>query len=77
MVTHLTRPLLEPVLIVTGDSPLVQASTLNKLLEAFDRDRPACLMGTIHKPNPTGLGRIVRDAAGNFQAIVEEKDATD
>jgi UDP-N-acetylglucosamine diphosphorylase/glucosamine-1-phosphate N-acetyltransferase len=66
-----------PVLIVTGDSPLVQATTLAKLLEAFDRDRPACLMGTIHKANPTGLGRIVRDAAGDFQAIVEEKDATD
>lgn len=66
-----------PVLIVTGDSPLIQASTVTKLLEAFERDRPACLMGTIEKANPTGLGRIVRDAAGNFQAIVEEKDATD
>ncbi len=66
-----------PVLIVTGDSPLVQPQTLNKLLDAFDRDRPACLMGTIHKSNPTGLGRIVRDAAGKFQAIVEEKDASE
>lgn len=66
-----------PVLVVTGDSPLVQATTLNKLLDSFEADRPACLMGTIHKENPTGLGRIVRDAAGNFQAIVEEKDATD
>jgi len=66
-----------PVLVVTGDSPLIQPATVRKLLEAFQRDRPACLMGTIHKPNPTGLGRIVRDAAGEFTAIVEEKDATD
>jgi bifunctional UDP-N-acetylglucosamine pyrophosphorylase/glucosamine-1-phosphate N-acetyltransferase/UDP-N-acetylglucosamine pyrophosphorylase len=34
-------------------------------------------MGTIHKESPGGLGRIVRDAQGNFEAIVEEKDATD
>lgn len=66
-----------PVLIVTGDSPLVQPRTVAKLLEAFERDRPACLLGTIHKDNPTGLGRIVRDPAGEFVAIVEEKDATD
>ena len=37
---------------------------------------PACLLGTARKPNPTGLGRIVRDAAGEFPGIVEEKDAT-
>jgi bifunctional UDP-N-acetylglucosamine pyrophosphorylase/glucosamine-1-phosphate N-acetyltransferase/UDP-N-acetylglucosamine pyrophosphorylase len=35
------------------------------------------LLGTLHKPNPAGLGRIVRDAAGQFTGIVEEKDATD
>jgi bifunctional UDP-N-acetylglucosamine pyrophosphorylase/glucosamine-1-phosphate N-acetyltransferase/UDP-N-acetylglucosamine pyrophosphorylase len=65
-----------PVLVVTGDSPLIQASTVQKLLTSFEHDRPACLMGTIHKSNPTGLGRIVRDAKGDFLAIVEEKDAT-
>jgi bifunctional UDP-N-acetylglucosamine pyrophosphorylase/glucosamine-1-phosphate N-acetyltransferase/UDP-N-acetylglucosamine pyrophosphorylase len=66
-----------PVLVVTGDSPLIQSATVKKLLEAFEKDRPACLMGTIHKANPHGLGRIIRDAAGEFVAIVEEKDATD
>jgi bifunctional UDP-N-acetylglucosamine pyrophosphorylase/glucosamine-1-phosphate N-acetyltransferase/UDP-N-acetylglucosamine pyrophosphorylase len=34
-------------------------------------------LGTGHKANPTGLGRIVRDGAGNFLGIVEEKDARD
>jgi bifunctional UDP-N-acetylglucosamine pyrophosphorylase/glucosamine-1-phosphate N-acetyltransferase/UDP-N-acetylglucosamine pyrophosphorylase len=66
-----------PVLVVTGDSPLIQRDSVLRLLEEFERSRPACLLGTAHKDNPTGLGRIVRDAAGDFQAIVEQRDATD
>ncbi|HUY36652.1 MAG TPA: NTP transferase domain-containing protein [Pirellulales bacterium] len=65
-----------PVLIVTGDSPLLRSATLVTLLAEFHRLRPACLIGTARKDDPRGLGRIVRDAAGNFLAIVEEKDAT-
>src|SRR5215471_4662801 len=63
-------------LILTGDSPLVQPASLRAMFEDFERTRPACLMGTAKKENPAGLGRVVRDASGNFQAIVEEKDAT-
>jgi bifunctional UDP-N-acetylglucosamine pyrophosphorylase/glucosamine-1-phosphate N-acetyltransferase/UDP-N-acetylglucosamine pyrophosphorylase len=66
-----------PVVIVAGDSPMIQAASVRKLLEHFTAHRPACLLGTLHKSNPQGLGRIVRDADGQFQAIVEEKDATD
>lgn len=65
-----------PVLIVTGDSPLIQSSSVTELLAHFERHRPACLLGTLRKANPAGLGRIVRDAAGQFVGIVEEKDAT-
>jgi bifunctional UDP-N-acetylglucosamine pyrophosphorylase / glucosamine-1-phosphate N-acetyltransferase len=65
-----------PTLILTGDTPLVQTATLQAMFAEFTRTRPACLMGTASKQNPTGLGRVVRDAAGNFLAIVEEKDAT-
>jgi bifunctional UDP-N-acetylglucosamine pyrophosphorylase/glucosamine-1-phosphate N-acetyltransferase/UDP-N-acetylglucosamine pyrophosphorylase len=65
-----------PVLIVTGDSPLIQFSSVKELLAHFDQHRPACLLGTLHKANPAGLGRIVRDVAGQFVGIVEEKDAT-
>jgi bifunctional UDP-N-acetylglucosamine pyrophosphorylase/glucosamine-1-phosphate N-acetyltransferase/UDP-N-acetylglucosamine pyrophosphorylase len=64
-----------PVLIVTGDSPLAQASSLRRLLAEFAASKPACLLGTATKDDPTGLGRIVRDADGEFVAIVEEKDA--
>jgi bifunctional UDP-N-acetylglucosamine pyrophosphorylase/glucosamine-1-phosphate N-acetyltransferase len=63
------------VLIVTGDSPLAQADSLRTLLAEFHRTRPACLMGTAHKEDPHGLGRIVRDPEGRFERIVEEKDA--
>lgn len=66
-----------PVLIVTGDSPLAQPDSLTQILAEFDRRRLACLLGTAHKDNPQGLGRIVRDAAGQFERIVEEKDASE
>jgi len=77
----MAQPLLRghagPVVIVAGDSPMLQALSLNKLLAHFQQHQPACLLGTLHKPNPVGLGRIVRDAAGQFAGIVEEKDATE
>jgi bifunctional UDP-N-acetylglucosamine pyrophosphorylase / glucosamine-1-phosphate N-acetyltransferase len=65
-----------PVLILAGDSPMVQISSLRALLAEFAGRRPACLLGTAKKPDPAGLGRIVRDAEGRFEAIVEEKDAS-
>ena len=64
------------VLIVTGDSPLTQADSVRALLNDFERERPACIVGTTHKEDPSGLGRIVRDERGKFISIVEEKDAT-
>lgn len=65
-----------PVLILAGDSPMVQVSSLRAVLDAFAGKQPACLLGTATKPDPTGLGRIVRDSSGQFETIVEEKDAT-
>ena len=35
------------------------------------------MLGTATRSDPTGLGRIIRDAQGNFQAIVEERDASE
>jgi bifunctional UDP-N-acetylglucosamine pyrophosphorylase/glucosamine-1-phosphate N-acetyltransferase/UDP-N-acetylglucosamine pyrophosphorylase len=65
-----------PVLVLTGDSPLLQRQSVAALLDHYYGMRPACLLGTLRKDDPAGLGRIVRDEQGNFQAIVEEKDAT-
>src|SRR5262245_33425808 len=66
-----------PVLVVAGDSPMIQTRSVRALLDHFEKHLPACLLGTLHKDNPHGLGRIVRDAAGKFQRIVEEKDASE
>jgi len=65
-----------PVIIVAGDSPMLQAESLQELLAKFEAAKPACLLGTLLHENPAGLGRIVRDANGGFEAIVEHKDAT-
>lgn len=65
------------VLVVAGDSPMVQSSSLLRLLDRFSGSNAACLLGTLIKENPKGLGRILRDAAGEFSGIVEEKDATE
>jgi bifunctional UDP-N-acetylglucosamine pyrophosphorylase/glucosamine-1-phosphate N-acetyltransferase len=66
-----------PVLVVTGDAPLMQAASVAALLAEFARRPAACVLGTAHKDDPGGLGRILRDARGNFVGIVEHRDATD
>jgi bifunctional UDP-N-acetylglucosamine pyrophosphorylase/glucosamine-1-phosphate N-acetyltransferase/UDP-N-acetylglucosamine pyrophosphorylase len=66
-----------PVVVLAGDSPMIRRQSIARLLEEYERGRPACILGTGHKEDPKGLGRIVRDARGKFAAIVEEKDATD
>ena len=77
---QMCRPALEnqlgPTIVVAGDSPLIQPSSLKKLLEQFRQTEPALLLGTLEKDDPTGLGRIVRDRDGVFTGIVEHKDAT-
>jgi bifunctional UDP-N-acetylglucosamine pyrophosphorylase/glucosamine-1-phosphate N-acetyltransferase/UDP-N-acetylglucosamine pyrophosphorylase len=65
-----------PVLVVAGDSPLMQPASLRALLADCERQPAACILGTGYKDDPTGLGRVVRDGERNFQAIVEEKDAS-
>jgi bifunctional UDP-N-acetylglucosamine pyrophosphorylase/glucosamine-1-phosphate N-acetyltransferase len=65
-----------PVMVVAGDSPLLQRRSISALLDHFYGSRPACLLGTLLKDDPRGLGRIVRNERGEFLGIIEEKDAT-
>jgi bifunctional UDP-N-acetylglucosamine pyrophosphorylase/glucosamine-1-phosphate N-acetyltransferase len=63
----------QPTLVLYGDVPLTRASTLKRLLAAAD-GRYGVL--TVTLDDPTGYGRIVRDAGGKVERIVEQKDAT-
>jgi bifunctional UDP-N-acetylglucosamine pyrophosphorylase/glucosamine-1-phosphate N-acetyltransferase/UDP-N-acetylglucosamine pyrophosphorylase len=65
-----------PVVVVAGDSPMLQADSVATLLTEFHKRHAACLLGTIRRDDPHGYGRIVRNDAGEFIGIVEEKDAT-
>ena len=62
-------------LILNGDTPLIEASTAQALIDACAGKQLALL--TINLPDPTGYGRILRDASGSqVLAIVEQKDAS-
>ena len=63
-------------LVVAGDSPLIQPSSIKKVIDEFNSGNWGCLLGTLLKDEPYGLGRIARDADGKFEKIVEQKDAT-
>ena len=70
----------DSVVVVAGDCPMIQVDSIRKLFEAYQNEsaakRPACILGTAIKENPEGLGRILRDEKGDFQGIIEEKDAS-
>jgi bifunctional UDP-N-acetylglucosamine pyrophosphorylase/glucosamine-1-phosphate N-acetyltransferase len=68
-------PLLDstvPTLILYGDVPLTRASTLKRLADTAGQQYGVL---TVTLDDPTGYGRIVRDAMGKVQRIVEQKDA--
>lgn len=61
------------VLVLYGDVPLISSATLAGLVEVAAGGRLALLTQVLD--DPTGYGRIVKDAGGAVQRIVEEKDA--
>lgn len=65
----------DTVLILYGDVPLIEVDTLQRLLEHVTPDQLGLL--TVELDDPTGYGRIVRNAAGQVTAIVEQKDANE
>jgi bifunctional UDP-N-acetylglucosamine pyrophosphorylase/glucosamine-1-phosphate N-acetyltransferase len=62
-------------MILCGDTPLLDGEELKKFYEAHVQSGAAATVLTAFMDNPFGYGRIVRDADGNVQGIVEEKDA--
>ncbi|CAG9178102.1 Bifunctional protein GlmU [Cupriavidus laharis] len=65
----------QPTLVLYGDVPLTTAATLKALVDEAGSTRFGVL--TVEMPDPTGYGRIVRDAAGSIVRIVEQKDASE
>src|SRR5690349_10520223 len=64
----------ELVLVLYGDVPLIRADTLRQLIDAAGEKAMSLL--TVMLENPAGYGRIVRNARGAIQKIVEQKDAS-
>jgi len=62
------------VLVLYGDVPLINPETLRQLIAAAGAKAMSLL--TVMLDNPAGYGRIVRNARGAIQKIVEQKDAT-
>jgi bifunctional UDP-N-acetylglucosamine pyrophosphorylase/glucosamine-1-phosphate N-acetyltransferase len=65
-----------PVIVLAGDGPFVRAELLATMLRRFHETGAAAYMATAAVTNPFGYGRIIRDAAGGFARIVEQKDAS-
>ena len=64
------------VVVVTGDTPLLRGDSLRAFAEEHDAAQRAVSILSGRVANPFGYGRVVRNAEGDVEGIVEEKDAT-
>ena len=65
------------VVVVSGDTPLLTAATLYKLLQHHRESAATATLLTAELEDATGYGRIIRDASGGVTEIVEHKDASE
>ena len=64
-----------PVLVSSGDTPLMTAAALARLIEAQKSSSAHSVIATVRRQDPTGYGRIIWES-GKYSGIIEEKDAT-
>lgn len=65
------------VVVLPGDVPLIGAETIAVLVAAHEAEQAAATMATMILADPAGYGRVVRDAAGEVERVVETKTAGD
>lgn len=65
-----------PVLVGSGDMPLITRETYEGMLKAHVEEKNDCTMLAYVSDKDLQFGRIVRDADGVFEAVVEERDCT-
>jgi bifunctional UDP-N-acetylglucosamine pyrophosphorylase / glucosamine-1-phosphate N-acetyltransferase len=66
-----------PVVVLSGDVPLVSAEAIESLIEAHVQSGAAATMATTILEDPSGYGRVVRDAEGRVERVVETKKQGD
>lgn len=66
-----------PVLILSGDVPLLRLETIERLLESWQASSAGLAFAVFVPPDKTGYGRVVRSETGHAIRIVEERDATE
>ena len=64
------------IIVLCGDTPLIRPETIEALAKAREQASAACAVMTMIAPDPTGYGRIIRNAQGDVTGIVEQKDCT-
>lgn len=64
------------LLVLSGDCPLITAETMRSLVRTREEGDAAVVVLTMRPENPFGYGRIIRDASGQVERIVEQKDAS-
>lgn len=64
------------LLVLCGDTPLIEPATLKELVEKHRSMQVAASVLTAELADPTGYGRVIRDEHGRVLKIVEQKDAT-
>jgi bifunctional UDP-N-acetylglucosamine pyrophosphorylase/glucosamine-1-phosphate N-acetyltransferase len=64
------------LVVLYGDCPLMRAETIAGLIERQTASTAGGTLISTRLDDPTGYGRVIRDAQGNVQAVVEEKPAT-
>ncbi|MFQ6614622.1 MAG: NTP transferase domain-containing protein [Fidelibacterota bacterium] len=64
------------LLVLSGDVPLLREQTLNRLMQTHRRSGAAATLLTARFPDPTGYGRILRNAGKGLRRIVEDKDCS-